>query len=63
MKVDNHIEDGWIILGDAPGLGIEPIEAELAPLLVEKPSPAPRSGRRVGAALYQVAADPAELAH
>lgn len=63
MKVDNHIEDGWIILGDAPGLGIEPIEAELAPLLVEKPSPAPRSGRRVGATLYQVPADPAELEH
>lgn len=63
MKVDNHIEDGWIILGDKPGLGIEYDEALLAPLLVDQPSPAPRSGRRVGAALYQVPADPSELEH
>jgi UTP-glucose-1-phosphate uridylyltransferase len=63
MRVDNHIEDGWIILGDAPGLGIEFVEDELAPLLVATPSPAPRSGRRTGAALYQVPADPSELEH
>jgi L-alanine-DL-glutamate epimerase-like enolase superfamily enzyme len=63
MIVDNHIEDGWIILGDKPGLGIEFDEAQLAPLLVDQPSPAPRSGRRVGAALYPVPATPDELAH
>ena len=57
LSVDNTIEDGWIILGDAPGLGIEPIEDELAPLLVEKPSSENRSGRRAGAALYQVPRD------
>jgi L-alanine-DL-glutamate epimerase-like enolase superfamily enzyme len=63
MRVDNHIEDGWIILGNTPGLGIEFDEAQLAPLLVDQPSPAPRSGRRVGAALYQVPAEPSELEH
>lgn len=63
MLVDNHIEDGWIVLGDKPGLGIEYDEEALAPLLVETPSPAPRSGRRRGAGLYQVPADPAELEH
>ena len=63
MRVDNHIEDGWIILGDSPGLGIEFDEAQLAPLLVDTPSPAPRSGRRVGAALYQVPAAPSEREH
>ncbi len=63
MRVDNHIEDGWIILGEAPGLGIEYNEAELDALLVDKPSPANRSGRRVGAGLYQVPATPDELSH
>ncbi|HLV36371.1 MAG TPA: mandelate racemase/muconate lactonizing enzyme family protein [Spirillospora sp.] len=63
MIVDNHIEDGWIILGNKPGLGIEFDEAQLAPLLVDQPSPAPRSGRRVGAGLYQVPATPDELEH
>ncbi|MBZ0295100.1 MAG: mandelate racemase/muconate lactonizing enzyme family protein [Anaerolineae bacterium] len=61
MHVDNHIEDGWIILGDAPGLGFTFDEEALAPLIVETPSPAPRSGRRVGAGLYQLPADPSEL--
>ncbi len=63
MKSDHRIEDGWIILSDAPGLGIEFDEEALAPLLTDTPSPAPRSGRRVGAALYQVPADPSELEH
>ena len=61
MHVDNRIEDGWIILGDVPGLGISFDETALAELLVTTPSPAPRSGRRVGAGLYQVPADPSEL--
>jgi L-alanine-DL-glutamate epimerase-like enolase superfamily enzyme len=61
MQVDNHIEGGWIILGNTPGLGITFDEAALAPLLVDQASPPPRSGRRVGAALYQVPASPSEM--
>jgi L-alanine-DL-glutamate epimerase-like enolase superfamily enzyme len=56
----NHIEDGWIIMDDTPGIGLDFDEEVLAPLLVETPSPAPRSGRRRGAALYQVPYDPSE---
>jgi L-alanine-DL-glutamate epimerase-like enolase superfamily enzyme len=63
MKYDHKVEDGWLILSDAPGLGIEFDEAQLAPLRVDTPSPAPRSGRRVGAALYQLPATPSELEH
>lgn len=61
MQVDHYIEDGWIMLGDAPGLGFSFNEDELAPLIVETPSATPRSGRRVGAALYQLPADPSEM--
>lgn len=57
IKTDNHIEDGWIVLDDSPGIGLDFDEEALAPLLVETPSPAPRSGRRRGAALYQVPSD------
>ncbi|MBZ0289315.1 MAG: mandelate racemase/muconate lactonizing enzyme family protein [Anaerolineae bacterium] len=56
-KILNHnhrIVDGWIVLSDAPGLGIEFDPEKLAAHTVATPSPAPRSGRRVGAALYQV---------
>ncbi|MGC8780931.1 MAG: mandelate racemase/muconate lactonizing enzyme family protein [Anaerolineae bacterium] len=55
--VDNRIEDGWIVLGDAPGLGIAFDEEKLAALAVERPSavagPSPW-GRRRGAGLYEV---------
>jgi len=55
--VDNHIEDGWIVLGDAPGLGIVFDEEKLASLAVQSPSrsagPSPW-GRRRGAGLYEV---------
>ena len=57
MSVDNHIEDGWILLGDAPGLGINFDEAQLEECTVERPSPAAGPspwGRRPGAGLYQV---------
>jgi len=57
MRVDNHIEDGWIILGDEPGLGISFDEAKLAAATVEAPSPKAAVGlwgRRRGAALYPV---------
>ena len=59
MHVDNHIEDGWIILGDEPGLGITFDEDKLAAATVDAPSPQAAVGlwgRRRGAALYPVAA-------
>ena len=61
--VDNHIEDGWIVLGDAPGLGIAFDEAKLASLAVERPSPdagASPWGRRRGAGLVEVGPDEPE---
>ena len=57
MRVDNHIEDGWIVLGDSPGLGITFDEKKLAAHAVEKPSADARAtpwGRRRGAGLYEV---------
>jgi L-alanine-DL-glutamate epimerase-like enolase superfamily enzyme len=57
MDVDNHIEDGWIVLGDEPGLGIAFDEDKLAAAEVERPSPASGTspwGRRRGAGLYLV---------
>jgi L-alanine-DL-glutamate epimerase-like enolase superfamily enzyme len=63
--VDNHIADGWIILGDAPGLGIVFDEEKLASLAVERPSPSAGPilwGRRRGAGLVEVGPDePEEL--
>lgn len=63
MAVDNHIEDGWIVLGDAPGLGITFDEAKLEALAVDRPSPeagASPWGRRRGAGLYEVPSSEAE---
>jgi L-alanine-DL-glutamate epimerase-like enolase superfamily enzyme len=56
MHVDNHIEDGWILLGDKPGLGIEFDEEKLAELETKQPADAPPSvwSRRPGAGLYEV---------
>lgn len=63
--VDNYVEDGWIVLGDAPGLGIAFDEEKLASLAVEQPTPAAGLifwGRRRGAGLYEVRPDePEEL--
>jgi len=39
MIADQRIEDGWIVLGDSPGLGIEYDMEKLKSLTVEKPSP------------------------
>nr|HMN31637.1 mandelate racemase/muconate lactonizing enzyme family protein [Caldilineaceae bacterium] len=54
MRVDNRIEDGWIVLGDSPGLGITFDEEKLAELAIEE-SAATRTalpaGRRRGAGL------------
>ena len=57
MRVDNRIEDGWIVLGDAPGLGLSFIEEKLAAHAVERPSRDAKAspwGRRRGAGLYEV---------
>ena len=61
LNHNHRIEDGWIILSDAPGLGIEFNAEKLAAWTVETPSPAPRSGRRVGAGLFQLPATPEEM--
>jgi hypothetical protein len=64
LEVDNHIEDGYIVLGDAPGLGVEFNAEELEKLAVAPTAAragAVPSGRRRGAALYPVpAGEPAE---
>jgi hypothetical protein len=57
MHYDGTIEDGWIILGDVPGHGMEFDDALLAPYVVEKPSPRAGAigwGRRRGAGMYLV---------
>ena len=57
FTADNHIEDGWIVLGDSPGLGITFDEEKLERFAVDQPSsdatPSP-AGRRRGAGLYEV---------
>ncbi len=58
FTVDTRIEDGWILLGDSPGLGIIFDEEKLKKLSVRIPSPEGRPspwGRRRGAGLYEVA--------
>jgi L-alanine-DL-glutamate epimerase-like enolase superfamily enzyme len=60
MIADQKIEDGWIVLGDSPGLGIEYDMEKLKSLTVEKPSPgswASPWGRRRGAGLLEVGMD------
>ena len=57
MQVDNRIEDGWIVLGDSPGLGITFDQAKLDEFAVDAPSPGSGPspwGRRRGAGLYEV---------
>lgn len=65
MKVDTRIEDGWIVLGDSPGLGITFDEALIQELAVADPAAHDTglpAGRRRGAALYEVGPDePARL--
>jgi len=55
FTADNRVEDGFICLGDSPGLGIEFDEGKLAALEVERVSqaagPSP-FGRRPGAGLW-----------
>jgi L-alanine-DL-glutamate epimerase-like enolase superfamily enzyme len=60
---DNHIEDGWIILGNKPGIGIEFDEAKLDKLSVKAASPSRGiPGRREGAGLHIVPFSKADLA-
>jgi L-alanine-DL-glutamate epimerase-like enolase superfamily enzyme len=57
MLHDNHIEDGWIVLNDRPGLGIEFDKAKLDELSRYQPAPQARSlgwGRRRGAGFVEV---------
>ena len=65
FTVDNCIEDGWILLGDSPGLGIVFDEEKLNKLAVKTASPETHStpwGRRRGAGLYEVSpSDPNEI--
>jgi len=63
LKFDNHVEDGCIILGDAPGFGIEVDEKKLKALQQNPPTgrgkfPFPR---REGAGRYIVPPAPGEV--
>lgn len=63
LEVDNHIEDGWIVLGDKPGLGIEFKEDVLESWAAEQPTGSPKTmlwGRRRGAGLFEVGRDEPE---
>ena len=63
IRFDSHIEDGFIVLGNAPGLGIEVDEDKLAQLQANPPTltgpfPFPR---REGAGLYVKGFQPGEV--
>jgi L-alanine-DL-glutamate epimerase-like enolase superfamily enzyme len=62
-RVDNSIDDGWIHLGNEPGLGITVDEAKLAEMQANPPTPAPDEtpySRRAGAGLYDNPPQPGE---
>ena len=57
FTVDTRIEDGYIVIGDTPGLGMVFDEEKLKALVVERLSPGIKLagwGRRRGAGLYEV---------
>lgn len=55
FSADYRLEDGWIVLGNSPGLGITVDEERLRQLAVESPSPETWLwGRRTGAGLIEV---------
>ncbi len=63
MKFKHHIEDGWIVLSDAPGIGIEIDEKRLARMKADRP-PRPTNmpfARRDGAGLSVVPPAPGEV--
>lgn len=63
LKFDSFIEDGYIILGDKPGLGIEIDEQKLAALQADPPSGRGQFpfARREGAGRYIVPPGPDEV--
>ena len=64
FSYDNHIEDGWIVLGDSPGLGIVFDEEKLEQLSVGAvASGRGIPGRREGAGLYIVPPSEADYAN
>jgi len=62
---DTRIEDGWVVIGDKPGTGLEFDQEQLRLHAVERVSavagPSP-FGRRPGAGLYPVPPTPEEIA-
>ena len=56
LSIDSTIEDGYIVLGDAPGLGLAVDEEALERLSKDTPQTAEAitAGRRRGAALVEV---------
>ncbi len=63
LRFSHHLEDGFIVLGNEPGLGIEVDEAKLKALQANPPA---RKGnfpfpRRQGAGLYVKAPEPGEV--
>jgi L-alanine-DL-glutamate epimerase-like enolase superfamily enzyme len=57
LHSDQHIEDGWIVMGDSPGFGLAFDDEKLAAAKVDTPSRdvgAIPWGRRQGAGLYVV---------
>ena len=62
MNVDNRIEDGWMVLGDSPGLGIIIDEDTLARFAVDEQAPGagPWGRRRRDAGLYEVPVEEAD---
>jgi L-alanine-DL-glutamate epimerase-like enolase superfamily enzyme len=63
FTVDTWVEDGFIHIGETPGLGITIDEEELARIEVERPTPRPGMPfpRRDGAGLYIVPPAPGEV--
>jgi L-alanine-DL-glutamate epimerase-like enolase superfamily enzyme len=63
LRFDNHIEDGYIVLGESPGWGIEVDEAKLRELQANPPTGRGRFPfpRREGAGRYIVPPAPGEV--
>jgi L-alanine-DL-glutamate epimerase-like enolase superfamily enzyme len=63
LRFDSHIEDGFIVLGDSPGLGLEVDEGVLKELQANPPEPTGRFpfSRREGAGLYVKGFEPGEV--
>ena len=60
FDVESRIESGWLVLSDAPGLGLAFDQSKLARHAIDQPesgSGASPWGRRRGAGLYEVAPD------